>query len=431
MAEEVLMLALSPTMETGTIVKWHKNEGDPIKNGDVLCEVETDKATMDYESQNEGTLLKILVPDGGQAEVGRAIAVAGEKGEDISSLIEKKPEVETAEKPVAEKLAVKRPSPKAPELHGEQARVIEQAAEKEPPVKHEIKEGTGTAEEEIPEGVKASPLARKLALEQGIDLEDIKGSGPGGRIIKRDLDRVPTLPAAGKIEVSPRGEPREIPVSAKRKVIAKRLSESKYSAPHYYLTSVVDVERLVSARKSLNDRMEKKVSFNAFLIRLAAEALKDHPMVNASFRGDTILQFGSADIGLAVAQPDGLIAPVVRDCWNKGIVRIDEELRDLVDRAQKGRLKPEEFSGATFTISNLGSFGIYEFTAIINPPGSAILAVGEIRREAYEPETGGVGFRSVMNLTLSCDHRVIDGAVGALFLKTLADMIEYPITALL
>jgi pyruvate dehydrogenase E2 component (dihydrolipoamide acetyltransferase) len=423
MAEEVLMLALSPTMETGTIVKWHKHEGDPIKNGDVLCEVETDKATMEYESQNEGMLLKILVPEGGQAEVGRTIAVAGEKGEDITSLIKEKPEAKPASKPQAETTP--------DEIPGKQVGLREQAVGKVPPPKPEKKEGIGADEERLPEGVKASPLARKIAQTQGIDLEDIEGSGPEGRIIKRDLDRASMPPASEKTEASPRGAAREIPVSAKRRVIAKRLTESKYTAPHYYLTAVVDAGRLVSARKSLNDRMEKKVSFNAFLIRLAAEALKGHPMVNSSFLGDTILQFGSADIGLAVAQPDGLIAPVVRDCWNKGIVRIDEELRELVDRAQKGRLKPEEFSGATFTISNLGSFGIYDFTAIINPPGSAILAVGEIRREAYEPETGGFGFRSVMHLTLSCDHRVIDGAVGARFLKSLANMIEDPIIALL
>jgi pyruvate dehydrogenase E2 component (dihydrolipoamide acetyltransferase) len=438
MAEEVPMLALSPTMETGTIVKWHKHEGDPIKNGDVLCEVETDKATMEYESQNEGTLLKILVPEGGQAEVGRTIAVAGEKGEDITSLIKKQPEAKPTSKPPAPEPPASKPAALGPraetmpdEIPGKQAGLREQDAEKEPPVKPEKKEGAGAAEERLPEGVKASPLARKIAQTQRIDLEDIEGSGPGGRIIKRDVDRASMPPASETTEASPRGAAREIPVSAKRRVIAKRLTESKYSAPHYYLTAVVDAGRLVSARKSLNDRMEKKVSFNAFLIRLAAEALKGHPMVNSSFLGDTILQFGSADIGLAVAQPDGLIAPVVRDCWNKGIVRIDEELRELVDRAQKGRLKPEEFSGATFTISNLGSFGIYDFTAIINPPGSAILAVGEIRREAHELETGGVGFRSVMHLTLSCDHRVIDGAVGARFLKSLANMIEDPIIALL
>ncbi|MBN2322974.1 MAG: 2-oxo acid dehydrogenase subunit E2 [Spirochaetes bacterium] len=423
MAEEVLMLALSPTMESGTILKWHKREGDPIKNGDVLCEVETDKATMEYESQNEGTLLKILVPEGGQAEVGRTIAVSGEKGEDVTHLIEREPEAKPDSKPPALSPTAETVSDEIPE---KQAGLREQAAEKKPPVKPEKKEGDKAAEERLPEGVKASPLARKLAQEEGIDLEDIEGSGPGGRIIKRDLDRQ----SVSRTEER-RGGNREIQVSAKRRVIARRLSESKYSAPHYYLTAVADAGRLVSARKSLNHRMEKKISFNAFLIRLAAEALKNHPMVNASFLGDTILQFGSADIGLAVAQPDGLIAPVVRDCWNKGILRIDDELKDLVERAQKGRLKPEEFTGATFTISNLGSFGIYEFTAIINPPGSAILAVGEIRREAYEPEPGGVGFRSVMHLTLSCDHRVIDGAVGARFLKSLVDMIEDPITALL
>jgi len=423
MAEEVLMLALSPTMETGSIVKWHKREGDLIQTGDVLCEVETDKATMEYESQNEGTLLKLLVPEGGQAGVGQAIAVAGEKGEDITSLVEKAREAATAATPAVEKPASNDTATLLPgKPAGGTVPVVEKAS---PADKEKEAETVGAHEavERLPGGVKASPLARKLAQQQGIELGDVAGSGPGGRIVKHDLDRVPGPPAG-------EGGAQEIPVSAKRRVIAKRLSESKYSAPHYYLTVVVDAGRLISARKALNDRINRKVSFNAFLIRFAAEALKRHPMVNASFRGDTILRFGSADIGLAVAQQDGLIAPVVPDCWNKGIIRIDEELRDLVERAQKGGLKPEEFSGATFTISNLGSFGVYQFTAIINPPGSAILAVGEIRREAFEQEPGGVGFRSVMHLTLSCDHRVIDGAVGARFLKTLAAMMEDPIQVL-
>lgn len=427
MAEEVLMLALSPTMETGSIVKWHKREGDLIQTGDVLCEVETDKATMEYESQNEGILLKLLVPEGGQAGVGQAIAVAGEKGEDITSLVAKAREAATAATPAVGKPASNDTATLLPgKPAGGTVRVVEKASFADKEKEAETVEAH-EAVERLPGGVKASPLARKLAQQQGIELGDVAGSGPGGRIVKHDLDRVP---AGERTGATGEGVAQEIPVSAKRRVIAKRLSESKYSAPHYYLTAVVDAGKLVSARKALNDRTDRKVSFNAFLIRFAAEALKRHPMVNASFRGDTILRFGSADIGLAVAQPDGLIAPVVPDCWNKGIIKIDEELRDLVERAQEGKLKPEEFSGATFTITNLGSFGIYEFTAIINPPGSAILAVGEIRQEAFEQEPGGVGFRSVMHLTLSCDHRVIDGAVGARFLKTLAAMMEDPIQVL-
>jgi len=412
MAEEILMLALSPTMETGTIVKWHKKEGEAISNGEVLCEVETDKATMEYESQSDGILLKIIVGEGGQAAVGQSIAVAGEKDEDISFLLQKKQEVEPVE------------SPEKP---------AEKLLQEEVPTAEEKKEKAGIAdgsEERLPEGVKASPLVRKLAQQQGVELKGVSGSGPGGRIVKRDLEKLSKQPAGETAAPAPPGVPREVPFTAKRKVIAKRLSESIYSAPHYYLTAVAGVDGLVRSRKILNERMDPKVSFNAFLIRFAAEALKRHPMVNASFKGETILQFGSADIGLAVAQPDGLIAPVVRDCWNKGIVRIDKELKELVEKALKGGLKPEEFSGATFTISNLGSYGIRDFTAIINPPGSAILAVGEMRKEAFEDDEGKVSFRSVMNLTLSCDHRVIDGAVGAEFLADLKDMIENPISAL-
>jgi pyruvate dehydrogenase E2 component (dihydrolipoamide acetyltransferase) len=417
MSEEILMLALSPTMETGTIVKWHKKEGEVIRNGEVLCEVETDKATMEYESQSDGTLLKIVVGEGGEAAVGQPIAVAGEKGEDISSLLQKKPEEQRVKKPPAE-------PPEEP---------AEKPLQETVPAVEESKEVAGVSgepEERLPEGVKASPLVRKLAQQRGVELKEIAGSGPGGRIVKRDLDKLSKPPAGETAAPAPIGVPREIPFSAKRKVIAKRLSESMYSAPHYYLTAVAKVDGLVRSRKMLNERMDRKVSFNAFLIRFAAEALKRHPMVNASFKEENILQFGSADIGLAVAQPDGLIAPVVRDCWNKGIVRIDKELRELVGKALKGGLKPEEFSGATFTISNLGSFGIRDFTAIINPPGSAILAVGEIRKEAFEADEGKVSFRSVMNLTLSCDHRVIDGAIGAEFLSDLKNMIENPIAAL-
>jgi len=240
-------------------------------------------------------------------------------------------------------------------------------------------------------------------------------------------------PSAAPIETAmPKADliRKQIPLTQKRKTIVKRLSESKYSAPHYYLTVVAAVDGLMTARQELNRSIEKKISFNAFLIRFAAEALRRHPMVNASFRGDSILQYGRADIGLAVAQPDGLITPVVHDCWNRGVVDIDSELRQLVEKAKEGRLKPEEYSNATFTITNLGSFGIYDFTAIINPPGAAILAVGEIKREAFEDEGALVSFRSTMHLTLSCDHRVIDGAVGALFLKDLKDMIEAPIKTL-
>jgi pyruvate dehydrogenase E2 component (dihydrolipoamide acetyltransferase) len=438
MAQEIVMLALSPTMETGTIVKWHKKEGDRIETGQVLCEVETDKATMEYESVNEGTLLKITVKEGEEAGVGQTIAIAGEEGEDISSFLEKaaaKPADLSAEK-AAEKpadLSAEKPAEKPkekPEEKPKERESIEVEKEEEAP-----------AVQELPGGLKASPLARRLAQEKSVDLKDIAGSGPGGRIIKRDIETAllsgaqlgtARAVAAGKGAAAPirKMEEEEIPVSQKRKVIAKRLAESKYSAPHYYLTAVVASDDLMKARKELNSTREDKISFNAFLIKLTAEALRRNPMVNSSFKGDKIVKFSRADIGLAVAQPDGLITPVVRDCWNRGILDIDSELKGLIEKALANKLQPEEYSGATFTISNLGSFGIHEFTAIINPPGSAILAVGEIKREPVAGENDTVVFKSNMHLTLSCDHRIVDGVVGAKFLKDLKEFIESPVRAL-
>ena len=425
MAENVLMLALSPTMEEGTITVWHKNEGDSISEGDLLCEVETDKAIMEYESANAGTILKILVKEGEQARVGVAIAIVGEAGEDVSGLIAEIAYLaEKAEKPEPVG-APGRPGP---------------AVAKAP---LEIQERTGR--------IKASPLARSLAAEHRLDLHLVRGSGPGGRIVKRDLEEAllasmpppaappppvgpaaETGPAAGVGLPGPAGPLRDerVPLSGKRKVIAGRLAESKFSAPHYYLKIDVVVDGILAARKSLNSSRSDKVSFNAYLIKLTAEALRRNPMVNASWEGDSILKHGRIDIGLAVAQDDGLIAPVVRDCGGKGIIAIDQELKVLIDKARNNRLTLEEYTGATFTISSLGSYGILDFTAIINPPGAAILAVGKAQRVPVVDETDQVKIQSKMILSLSCDHRVIDGAVGAAFLKDLKDMIEDPFAAL-
>ncbi len=402
------MMALSPTMETGTLARWRKKEGDTVASGDVLCEVETDKATMDYESTSEGTLLKILLPEGGQAKVGDPIAIVGKPGEDISSLLAegaKAPAGMTAAGPKSARAA----PPAAPSARAA---------------------GDGR--------LRSSPLARKIARARGIDLRSIRGSGPDGRIVKRDLETAagapaagpraaPPLPAAALLQPGPGDE--VIPVSRMRQVIARRLSESMYTAPHYYLTVAVGMDELLAARARMNEGRQKKISVNAFLVALAARALARHPRVNSSWNGDTFLQHSSADIGLAVALPEGLITPVVRDCGRKGIAGIDAELVDLVDRARAGRLTPPEYAGATFTISNLGAAGIDEFTAIINPPGSAILAVGAVRKEPVV-ENDAVVVRQRMRVTLSCDHRVIDGAAGAAFLRELADMLEKPLLAL-
>ena len=411
MPEKVQMIALSPTMETGTLARWRKKEGDSVASGDVLCEVETDKATMDYESSSEGTLLKILLPEGGQAKVGDLIAIIGKPGEDISALLAEKGAPAPAPTPQA---AAAQPAPKA-------------ASPAAPPAR--------------PSGrLRSSPLARKLAAQKGIDLGTLRGSGPEGRIVKRDLEgqaagaaaaapRPGFTPAAQEL-LKPVPGDQSVPVSRMRKIIAKRLSQSMYTAPHFYLTVAVVMDELMAARARLNAGREKKISVNAFLMSLSGRALARHPLVNTSWNGDTFLRHASADIGLAVALPEGLITPVVRDCGHKGIAAIDEELVDLVARARLGKLAPEEYSGATFSISNLGTSGIDEFTAIINPPGSAILAVGAVRREAVVEKDDAIVVRQRMRITLSCDHRVIDGAVGAAFLRELADMLENPLLAL-
>jgi pyruvate dehydrogenase E2 component (dihydrolipoamide acetyltransferase) len=425
MAEKVVMLALSPTMETGTIVNWLKKEGDAISSGDVLCEVETDKATMEYESIQEGTLLKILAAEGAEAKVEEPIAILGEAGEEIG--------------PLLAQLAEDVPKKAAPRTAVPQS--VVQKADRRPaaggpaagvPAVPSMAPGAPA-----PGRIKASPLARGMAEQHGLSLESVPGSGPEGRIVKRDIEtalqqgtRAPGAGSAASVGASPqviREERR--PVSQKRRIIAQRLSESKYSAPHYYLRLSVAADRLIGARKALNASQKEKVSFNAFLLKFAAETIKRYPPLNSTWEGDTIYTFPTIDVGLAVAQPDGLVTPVVRDCGAKGILTIDWELKGLIEKALAGRLAPEEYSGATFTITNLGSFGIEEFTAIINPPGSAILAVGAVVQEPVARD-GQIAVQSNMRLTLSCDHRIVDGAVGARFLKDLKDMIEDPMKAL-
>ncbi len=437
MAEKLLMIALSPTMEDGTIGTWVKKEGDDIESGDIICEVETDKATMDYESTQEGRLLKILVPEGGSATVGRPIGIIGEEGEAIDGLVKEAEEelaaggspAGGAESPRGTAGGTKAGSGAAAGGHGTPAAPTASA-----PGGH----------------VKSSPLARVLADKHGIDIGAVRGSGPEGRVVKRDVEKAiqrqtadtgkagrpapgsghgaagtpaPALPAYIATETRP--------ISQKRRIIARRLSESKFTAPHYYLKISAAVDSLFAARQGLNrSRQEDKVSFNSFLIKLAAETLKKHPQVRSGWQEDSITTFGNIDIGIAVAQKDGLITPVVRACGSKGILQIDGELKELIQRARSGKLTPDEYENAVFTISNLGSYGIEEFTAIINPPGSAILAVGAVQKQKiYDEDEEGV-LQSMLKLTLSCDHRVIDGAVGALFLRDLKDSLENPIHAL-
>ena len=422
MAEPILMLALSPTMETGTIAAWIKKEGDEISSGDVLCEVETDKATMEYESVQEGTLLAIVVPEGGSASVEQAIGIVGDPGEDIGAL---RKEIEAAAKETTtSEIDSKASVPDAvpgPAAGAQVAQASPMGVDRSPP---QSREQQGR--------VKASPLAKRVAAERGVDLHSIDGSGPAGRVIKRDVEEASSS-AKGTIagaadHVSLTDE--SIPVSAKRRIIARRLSESKFGAPHFYLKAPVATETMMSARKQLNASTGTKVSVNAFLMKFCAESIKRNPVINSSWQGDTIRRFGSVDIGLAVAQEDGLITPIVRNCAGKGIIAINLELSDLIERARTNKLKPEEYTGATFSISSLGTFGIEEFTAIINPPGSAILAVGQMQKVPVVDTNDQIVVRQQMKLTLSCDHRVIDGAKGAAFLTDLVGLLENPIRAL-
>lgn len=408
------MTALSPTMERGTITEWHKKEGDTVKNGEILCEVETDKAVMEYEADFDGVLIKIALEAGGSAAVGDVIAVSGEAGEDYAALLG---DAKPAEKPKAEPESEDKP--KVEPESAEQPKAEAQPADK--PIAETIPQGKG-------QHPKSSPLARRIAKAEGIDISSVKGSGTGGRIIKRDIENLSASPAA-RIKQGSSSQ------SGMRKVIAERLSASKFSAPHYYLTVAVDMSALLAAKKSADKKGPGKISLNSFLIKFIAEALKKHTLVNASWNNGNIIEFEDADIGFAVALKNGLITPVIRKAGYKGIKEIDVEFRSLAEKALSGKLIPAEYSSASFTISNLGSFGIEEFTAIINPPGSAILAVGAIiKQPVVMTDKNGddlISVKPIMKMTMSCDHRVIDGAVGAAFLDNLKRMIEDPVEALM
>jgi len=450
MAEKIPMTALSPTMEEGTISSWTAREGDTISAGDVLCEVETDKASMEYEATQEGTLLKIIVGEGGNAVVGQTIAILGEKGEDISALVEEASSEGGAAGGAAKDAASGESSGTGSAGDDGKAAAAATAESGDTEAKkEEPKKDTSAAEAPLksaapPERgaadtrgdgsrIKASPLAVKLAAERNINLALVSGSGPGGRIVKEDIESFRGVSAAtvtgpvagGAAAASPAD--REIPVAGKRAVIAKRLSESKFTAPHYYLKTSVEMAGVIDARKMLNASLPSKVSLNAFFLKFAAEAIKRHPGINASWQGDRIVEYGSIDIGIAVDLGNGLITPVVRNCGNKGVKEIDAELQELITKAGEGKLKPEEYTGATFTISNLGSFGVEEFTAIINPPGSAILALGATKKTPVVRDDGSIGVASIMKMTLSCDHRVIDGAAGGRFLSELQQIMEHPV----
>lgn len=414
------MEALSPTMEEGQLVRWLKAEGDPIAGGDIIAEIETDKATMELVARGEGVLRKILLKEGGMAPVGEVIAVIAGADEDIGGLVGPSSADATAEpEPEAAPPAI-------PEAEGKGDEVAEQGAPEVP-----VESGGG-------DRVKASPLARRVAEEADLDLHAVQGSGPGGRVILRDVEAARSgvgappgfaVPRAGaEGSEAPGADFEDIPLSQMRRTIAKRLGESLGPIPHFFLRITVDMSRAMAARERVNQLLDgagEKVSINDFILKATAGALERHPEVNAQWTGEAIRHHFRVHIGVAVAVEDGLITPVIRDANRKGLVQISREVRELAGRGREKKLQPEEYTGSTFSVSNLGMFGVHEFTGVINPPEAGILAIGRIE-DAPVAEGGEVLVKPLMKVTMSCDHRVIDGATGAGFLQTLKVMLEEP-----
>lgn len=423
MASRVVMPKLSDTMEEGKILRWLKKEGDEVETGQTLAEVETDKATVEMEAYSNGTIRKLIAKEGETVPIGTLIAVIGSPDEDISALLEQaetaKPAAPAAAPSEARPAAASRPSPaqaRRPAQRPRPAPAPSPAPAPAPPA-------------EGGRGLRASPLALRMAAEAGIDIGSLQGTGPQGRIIRRDIEaaieqaKAPEAPAPAAVQ--PVGEVQEIELSSMRRTIAKRLVQSKAPVPHFYLTVDVRMDRAWEAYRALRDE-NYPVSLNDVIIKATASALRRHPEINASFAGDRVKQFTRVHIGMAVAIEDGLITPVIRDADRKSLVDIAEEARELAERARARRLQPHEYTGGTFSISNLGMMGIEEFSAIINPPEAAILAVGAVR-EVPVVEDGEVRIGRRMKLTLSVDHRVADGAQGARFLQTLTRMLENPL----
>ncbi len=424
MAKIIGLPKLSPTMEEGTLVTWSKKEGDEIEVDDLLAEVETDKATMEFRSFDRGVLLKILVPEGETLEPDVPVAIIGKAGEDISELLAQVAAAGAATAAAAE------PEPAAEPAAGTVAGTAAAAGT--------AAETAGAEEEalasEVASGgrVLSSPLVRRLARERSIDLGSVHGSGPRGRIVKRDIESYAGA-SSSPATIGERLPPRVVKASNMRRTIARRLTESTQTIPHYYLTIDVDIAPLAEARRAMNLELEasgQKVSLNDLIIKAAAVTLRRVPEVNASWMDKEIHYHQVVDISIAVAIDDGLMTPVVRDADRKGIAEIAEEVRDLAARAREKKLQPEEMTNGTFSISSLGMFGIEEFTAVINPPEGAILAVGTIRDEPVVDD-GAIVAGKRMRFTMSCDHRIIDGATGAKFLAALKRTLESPPTMLL
>ncbi len=424
MAKIIGLPKLSPTMEEGTLVRWAKKKGDTVEVDELLAEVETDKATMEFRSFDRGVLLELLIPEGETLKPDQPVAIIGNAGEDITALLAQA-KGGGAEVSTSAGTAV---APSAPTETKPAASATPDPAPAAAQAKVEATDGR----------ILSSPLVRKLARERDIDLGSVEGSGPHGRIVKRDLEGVSATPATPAVAPSSatragRQPPRIEKASGTRKTIARRLTESKRDVPHYYLTIDVDAEPILAARALINARLEaskEKVSVNDLLVKACATALAISPNVNASFMGDVIHYHQVVDISIAVAIPDGLVTPVVRDANLRGVLEISKEVRALAQKAKEKRLRPEEITGGTFSISNLGMYGIDEFSAVINPPEGAILAVGAVRDEPVVRD-GAVVAGKRMKLTLSADHRVVDGAVAAKFLAELRSLIEAPVTMLI
>ncbi len=433
MAEVIRMPKMSDTMTEGVISKWYKKVGDKVKNGEVLADVETDKATMELESYSEGTLLHIGIKEGQAVPVDGVIAVIGKEGEDYKALLnDATPKTEAKkEEPAKEADKPKEEAAPAKEEKKDDSKDAKKhavAEEKKPvEVKKEPVESTSDDRK------KASPLAISLAKEKGIDLNKVIGTGEGGRVVKRDIDWYkPFIAPAGMLTHHDKVDKEsydEVPISQMRKTIAKRLSESKFTAPHFYLTMEINMDNAMVARESINAVANTKISFNDLVIKASAAALRQHPKVNSSWLGDKIRHNHHIHIGVAIAVEEGLLVPVVRFADNKTLTEIAAEVKVFAQKAKDKKLQPTDWEGNTFTISNLGMFGIDEFTAIINTPDACILAVGAIKQVPVVKD-GIIVPGNVMKVTLSCDHRVVDGATGSSFLKTLKYFLENPVILL-
>ena len=423
MEEVVLMPRLSDTMTEGVIASWQKNVGDGVKKGEILAEIETDKATMELESYKTGTLLYIGAKQGEKIAVNELLCIIGEKGKvDVDAIVN---------------------AAKAGAIQG--TGEAAQGADDKQLVKSNQQQASTNGQVSASSNgrIKASPLAKKLAAEKGIDLRNVHGTGDGGRITKEDIDNYKESPVQGRESGARQAEPskfipsapvgeessEDIPVSQMRKTIAKRLADSKFTSPHFYLTMSIDMDKAVESRAKLNETSPVKISFNDIVLKACAVALKQHPAVNSSWMGDTIRRNYHVHIGVAVAVEDGLLVPVVRFADTKSLSQIAAEVKESAQKAKNKKLQPKDWEGNTFTISNLGMFGIEEFTAIINPPDSCILAVGGIAQVPVVKD-GQIKIGNVMKVTMSCDHRVVDGATGSAFLQTLKALLEEPLRML-